>query len=185
VAVAVVAILTFFLPGCGSESSPADDRKPPFEEIPMGFIVPGKRQPPTEPADKADLAPDEEVIGVSVGGASRAYVCAALSTLGGHVINDAIADTPVTVVFCDRNRCARAFTMPDRTAPLEIDLGGWTGSQLLLHVNGRLFPLDAADIPFDEVQVEKTTWREWQQAHPGGDVFTGRARSGSGTTGGQ
>lgn len=124
---------------------------------PTPFIVPELRQPATRPADQAELDADEEVIGVTVGNLHRAYVCAAMSSFETKVINDLIGEVPVTVTFCDRTRCARAFTAKDRVEPLTVQLGDWSGETMLLHINGRMLPQKSDEIPLDEISVEKTT----------------------------
>jgi hypothetical protein len=145
----------------------------PMAGAPTPFIRPGIKQPPTKPADQVALDPDAEVIGVSVGDTHRAYVSAAMSSQETHVINDVVGGAPVTVAFCDRTRCARAFTSRERTEPLDVQLGGWSGEQLWLLIDGRMLPLSSDEIPLERMTIEKCTWGEWKVNHPDTDVFVG------------
>jgi hypothetical protein len=165
-------------PPAPQASAPPTNHKAPFS-MPMGnaptpFIRPGIRQPPTVPADAATIEPDDMIIGVSVGNVHRAYVSAAMSSVETHVINDLIGGVPVSVAFCDRTRCARAFTAKDRINPLEIELGGWSGDQMWLRVDGQMLGLNSDDIPYEQVTVETCTWSQWKEDHPDTDVFVGR-----------
>jgi hypothetical protein len=150
------------------------DRQPTMTgATPM--VLPGLRLPPVETAELARVNSDEEVIGISVGGLHRAYLDSAMSTFRTHVINDLIGGVAVTVTFCDGTGCARAFTSKGAVEPLAVQLGGWSGEQMLLMIDGRMIPQNSDDIPLDEIAVERTTWRDWKSSHPDTDVFTGRA----------
>ncbi|MBI3864263.1 MAG: DUF3179 domain-containing protein [Planctomycetia bacterium] len=170
--------LAFLALGCdaGSSPNPAELSKLPMPMMDGAtpFIRPGPRQPPLEPAADTDLQPVEEVIGISVGDVHRAYWCFAMSSYDTKVINDLVGGIPVTVTFCDRTRCARAFTTKNRNEPLNVSLGGWSGKALIVQIDGRMYDQDAKDIPLEDVAVEKTTWGEWKERHPDGEIFTGR-----------
>jgi hypothetical protein len=158
---------------------------PPIMHGATPMILPGLRQPPMETAELAEVNPDEEVIGVSVGDLHRAYLYSAMSMFSTHVINDAIGGVAVTVTFCDRAHCARAFTVKGAVEPLAVQLGGWSGDQMLLLVDGRMIPQDSDDIPLDEIAVESSTWSNWKASHPDTDVFTGRAAPARGVDNGK
>jgi hypothetical protein len=168
-------VLMCLAAGCSPDAPVEQLNLPmPMENGPTPFIVPGTRQPPVESADEAEIEPEELVIGVSLGDVHRAYLCAAMSEFRTKVINDCLDGVPVTVTFCDRTECARAFTANDGSEPLNVHLGGWSGKGMMLAIDGRMFPQESDEIPFAEVAVEKLTWGEWKQAHPDSDVYTGR-----------
>jgi hypothetical protein len=175
----IAAALTLILLGCGSDAPQPPPRVDvmPMLDGPTPFIRPGLRQPATEPGDLAELESSEEIIGVSVGDVHRAYVCTAMGPFDNKVINDLIGDVPVTVTFCNRTFCARAFTAKGRSEPLTVQLGGWSGKAMYLSIDGRMFTQDSDEIPLDDISLEKSTWGEWKAAHPEGDVFTGRVPS--------
>jgi hypothetical protein len=143
------------------------------------------QKPATVPADRAGLDDDAEVIGVSAGGRHRAYAVAALARVEYHVINDVVGGVPVTVTFCERLNCVRAFTVKGGTVPLDVRVGGWTpehgGGMLLLigkfryrQDSGAAFRDAAAGIfPYDPAPYARTTWKAWRARHPDTDVFVG------------
>ncbi len=59
------------------------------------------------PASISALDPREMVIGLTVGGSSRAYPVVDLAT--SHVVNDVLEGTPVVVTFCARCHSGGAF----------------------------------------------------------------------------
>jgi hypothetical protein len=149
------------------------------------FVWRGLDRPPAVSAAEARVAPDAEVIGVVAGGKARAYLVDALRGPTHHVVNDVLGEAPVSVTFCDRNECVRAFTGPEPGQPLPLNLGGWDGANMLLQSDGRFYlqhtgrayystsPGDA--LPFDTLPAERTTWKAWHAAHPDTDVFVGEA----------
>ncbi len=78
------------------------------------FMWPGVKDPPIVSAGEANLKDDEPIIGIEINGHFRAYRQAGLAGVTGHVVNDLIQETPVTVTYCDRADCARAFTSDQR-----------------------------------------------------------------------
>ncbi|MSR58484.1 MAG: DUF3179 domain-containing protein [Planctomycetaceae bacterium] len=170
------ALTCLLLLGCSETAPPSEtfSLPMPMTDGATPFIRPGSRLPPTESADQADLELGAEVIGVSVGDVHRAYVCDAMSTYDTKVINDLIDGVPVTVTFCDRTGCARAFTAKNRSEPLNVQLGGWSGEGMLLLINSHMFAQNSDKIPLSKVSVEKSTWSEWKKLHPESDVYTGR-----------
>jgi hypothetical protein len=143
--------------------------------------------PPVEakkpvPAKTATLPYDAVVLAVSVGGKHRAYPVAAMSTSINHVINDRINNRPVTVVYCDRTQCVRAFTAAEGQPPLGLAVGGWlneggvkdmlvrNGSHRYQLKSGQGTDPDAPPFPFASVNAELTTWGPWLAAHPDGEL---------------
>ena len=124
-------------------------------------------------------------MGVSVGQQHRAYAVAKMSDSTTHVINDFIDNTPVTVAYCDRTSCTRAFTASGRTSPLELSVGGWMNegevSDMLLRdgrhryqmKTGQAWNPDTPPFPYENVAVVLTTWGEWRSAHPDTDLILG------------
>lgn len=136
-------------------------------------LVPGIRDPRIAPATQIELADDEPVVGVSVGGRHRAYCLAALSPMQCHVVNDCIDGTPVTVTFCDRTDCARVFTGPGHN-PLDVWTAGYMNG-LMLRYRGQFFlqatarpvaaTADAAEA-LPTLASVRTTWKDWRLTHP-------------------
>ena len=158
----------------------APDEKPVLGS-PM--LMPGIDRPDVVAADKAGLADDEPVIGVVSNGKPRAYRVAAFIGVTRHVVNDVVAGRPVTVTYCDKNDCARAFTGDKAGEPLEVALGGLAGDMLLRgpdgnffwQPTGRLADPERGDVQaFDLMPITRTTWQEWREAHPTTDVYVGQ-----------
>lgn len=69
--------------------------------------------------DQIQLADDEQVIGVTVDGESRAYVVSSFEINGiqrvedisAHLVNDVIAGRPICVTHCDRSHSTRVLTL--------------------------------------------------------------------------
>ena len=163
--------------GCTSETTPvaATELPLPMMSAPTPFIRPGAQQPPVDPAGGADIDAEEPVIGVTVGDVHRAYVCTGMHAFDAKVINDMIDGVPVTVTYCNRTGCSRAFTAKGWDRPLKVDLGGWSGKKMVLRIDGQMLEQDSAEIPFQEIAVERMTWGAWKTAHPDTEVFTGLA----------
>ncbi len=75
--------------------------------------MPGVMQPPVADPLEISWSGEEEVVGVTVNGQSRAYLVEALSRPDYHIINDMIGLVPVSITYCNINRC-----------PLRVHAGG-------------------------------------------------------------
>src|SRR5579875_3244686 len=67
----------------------------------LKFWAEGIRTPPALPADRADLKPEDEVLGVEMGGHARAYRLKGMLGRSDHIVNDVLGGKPVSVTFCD------------------------------------------------------------------------------------
>ena len=152
--------------GNGSGDSPGP--LPPPDQV---------NRPPTVPAAEALLADDDIVIGVVVGGKARAYRLKAFKFIARHVVNDVINGTAVTVTYCDRDGCLRAFAA-DVDEPLPVRVGGFREG-LLLRIGDSYFEqktgrtADGEELPYRTMPVERTTWGTWRKAHSDTDVYVG------------
>lgn len=150
----------------------------------------GVIRPLTVEAAKAGLKDDAEVLGVEVNGVTRAYRLATLSDINRHIVNDTLKGVPVSVLYCDLNDCARAYTGPASPDPLPIRMAGMKFGDLIFKVGevfyqlstnqalgGSRFPGDPDSslppLPFSPTAVTRTTWGAWKQQHPGTDVYLG------------
>jgi hypothetical protein len=141
----------------------------------------GIRQPPARPTEEAGLSDEEEILGVVVGGASRAYRLASMRGSAQHIVNDVIAGIPLSVTYCDITECVRAFTGPG-TAPLALDQGGLMHDRMVLSVGGVDFLQDSGEpiepgagvaFPYATYPCTRTTWKAWREAHPQTDAWAG------------
>jgi hypothetical protein len=198
----IPALLLVSLAGCiGEPQAPRPtervdlDLRPEMDDLPAFEVeVPGISTPETVQAGEIPVADHALVIGVRVGTAERAYLIQAMevdlsiplnpttgspvtagwdaSDLSRHVINDVLEDTPVTVTYCDRTRCARVLTEPGQTGPLEVGVGGWNDGMRLL-IDGDRMDQQSEDVPLEDVPFEVTTWKQWRERHPDTDIYVG------------
>jgi len=140
----------------------------------MVLNVRGVRGLSVEPAWQAQLIDEARVIGVSVNGRHRAYRVTALCEPRAAVLNDFIADVPVTVTYNHWNGCIRVFTKLDAAEePLDIGVRGWNNGKLLLEVDDKAVPQDSVELDLERLDAEIVTWKLWKIAHPDTDVYTG------------
>jgi hypothetical protein len=144
------------------------------------FVCPGIPRPPVKPAAAAGLPDDAAVAGVVVGGKARAYLLSAMTAMTGHVVNDVVGDTPVTVTYDDHSDCVRGYTADTLGRPLSVGLGGWAGKMMLKTKDG-FYWQDTAEatnphvhppFPYKPLPLERATWKAWREAHPDTEVYT-------------
>jgi len=140
------------------------------------FISPGIQDPRTYAAAQAHLHDEEEVIGICVGGRSRAYLVSAFSGPQHHVLNDLLLGQPVSVTHCDLKNCTRVFTSPQGHQPLDISCAGSLGGGLLLLAPGGVYLQDAPALPYQEFPFTVTSWADWKKTHADTDVYIGKEK---------
>ena len=152
------------------------------------FELAGLQQPQTLPAVAAKIADGDEVIGVVVNGKPRAYWLKALKYPPWHIVNDVVVGVPVSVTYCDRTDCTRLYTSSQSSTPLDVNLAGLYGHEMVVKVGGVLYfqetgkPFEAGagatSLPYADYPWERTTWKEWRRLHPETDVFIGQGGRG-------
>jgi hypothetical protein len=152
------------------------------------FEMSGLRNPRAFSAETSQIPDNDEVIGVVVNGRSRAYWLKALKYPPWHIVNDVIARVPISVTYCDRTDCTRVYTNGQSSIPLDVNLGGLYGRQMVVKVGESLYLQDsgkpfevragAPSLPYTNHPWERTTWKAWRQRHPDTDVFTGLGEPG-------
>lgn len=169
-------------PSTGPNPGPpnGDPSKGGYGMFSTPFIWPGIRCPPVQPAAAVKLDDDAPVAGVVVRGKARAYLLKTMSKMTGHVVNDLVGDTPVTVTYCDKSDCVCGFTADTPGKPLDVYLGGF-GGKLMLKVGNTFYWQDTTEpthnnnpqpFPYQKLALEKTTWKKWRAAHPDTEVYT-------------
>jgi hypothetical protein len=146
----------------------------------------GLTRPPTSGIEGSGMRDEDEVIGVEVGGRSRAYRLGALRGRTHHIVNDLLGGVPVSVAYCDLTECVRAYTDPRGTAPLGLTVGGlYFGDEtdMVVKLDGVFYFLKSGKaikpgpgstaIPYETSEPTRTTWKEWVRRHPNTDVYTG------------
>ncbi|RMF89491.1 MAG: DUF3179 domain-containing protein [Planctomycetota bacterium] len=160
----------------------------PLQEIRSGGPpkdgIPAITNPRTVPAARAKyLTSSDRVIGVVLKGQARAYP---LRILNQHeIVNDRLGGVPIAVTYCPLCDSAVVF---DRRTPLgELEFGV---SGLLYNSNVLMYDRqkqrlwsqmamqgvsgDAAGVKLRVIPFETTTWSDWRNRHPEGDVLSDR-----------
>lgn len=189
VSVLIVALitvgLTFFYvfvlePKLQRASLPETAFNPPGLSTP--FIAPPVVRPAAKSAAEAELADDVAVIGVEVNGKARAYVVRAFDRPFHHVVNDVLAEVPISLAYCNLTECMRVFTGDEKPGePLELALlGMYEGKLVLKTAGGAYYHADREPIspsmpkfPYGELAFVRTGWKQWKEAHPETDVYLG------------
>jgi len=163
--------------GCSDES--ADDSRRAEEDRMLNaamqntpFVSEEIQLPESVNADAAELQADEPVIGVVAEGVARAYSIKAMSGMSSHIINDVIGTMPVSVTYCDRSNCARAFTGDAPGQPMSLAVGGFSDDEMLVRYQEQMYKQSSSDIPLTEHECRITTWNEWLEQHPDTRVLT-------------
>jgi hypothetical protein len=140
-------------------------------------------RPPILAATEATMPPDEAVIGVEVGGKTRAYRLAAFDDDTRHLVNDLIGGVPVSVAYCNLTRCVRVYTDPGGSEPLDAEVPGLFNGQMVIKLDGIAYfhqsgmavepAKNPPPIPYRLLTPTLTTWKEWTRLHPETDVYVG------------
>src|SRR5579864_5311202 len=143
-------------------------------------------RPATISAKEAKIRPEEVVLGIEVGGNARAYRLDALHDEGGHLVNDLIGGVPVSVSYCNLTDCARVYTDPQGSAPLDVEIAGVYNLEMVVKIGGNLYfqnsgvPVEPGKspsaIPYHVLTPKRTTWADWSRHHPETDVYIGARR---------
>ena len=139
--------------------------------------APGLSLPRTVPAAEATLDDDAPILGVAVAGRHRAYLRSAFESVHAHVVNDLLADVPVTVTHCPLTGCSRAFTAASRGMPLNLDQVGVTHNRFVIAVGDVSYYQDTGAAvesgapALTPYRLELMTWKEWKLLHPDTDLY--------------
>lgn len=143
----------------------------PMDNTP--FIMPGVRSPQFFAAAEVQLPDDLVVIGVQVGEQPRAYLQKAMSQLDSHVVNGECAGVPVSVTYCDRTDCVRVFTRQGGASLIDLQTGGFSDDEMLVRLDGVMYPQSSPDLPLQELKHVQTTWGQWLLQHPATTIYLG------------
>jgi hypothetical protein len=179
-----ILVGAFLLAGIVVSLLPSRGRGPeaPSHTSSAGQIEPahvppnGPGAPSRNSARNVTFPDDLQVVGISIGGADRAYLIGTLEQVQNHIVNDLIGNSSVSVTYCDRTHCARAFTGGETGRPLALRPAGFSaeGGMILDSGNGWYFqktgqpvsPAGTGPFPYRELPSDQTTWGEWKRAHP-------------------
>ena len=148
------------------------------EQIPPDspMMLPGLIKPSTITAEEAAVDDGEQILGVSVDDAHRAYLLSSFNLIGQKIVNDIVNRVPLTVTYCRVNKKGRVFTSDQRGENLELDLYAWEKGELVFELNDNPFNMFDENPPLDDYAFILTTWGEWKTRHPNTDIYTGEAK---------
>lgn len=139
--------------------------------------------PPVVKGAAAKIASAEIVVGVEVGGRSRAYCVRTMGDPSGHLVNDFVGGVPVSVACCNLSQTVRVYSDPKGSGLLDAEVVGLLNSQMVtrlgehlyFHITGRPVEPDKnpPPIPYQVLPPIVTTWENWSKSHPDSDVFVG------------
>lgn len=143
--------------------------------------IPALDAPKVGPAALAQWDDDEHVVGVSVGGASRAYPLAIL--VWHELVNDELGGKPILVSYCPLCGTAMVFDRRVGGSALRFGVSGLLYlSDLLLYDRGSeslWSQISATAITgpsrgkrLDLLRSRVISWGAWKQAHPETTVLT-------------
>lgn len=133
---------------------------------------PGITDPYYHKVEEVVIADDATVIGIEVDGSFRAFLEQGMGELDQHVVHTTYHGKAITIAYCDKSNCARAFVRGD-LAVEKIVMGGMIENQLALMVNETRYLLNDEKIPLEEYPVTRTSWGEWKKDHPDTDIYIG------------
>jgi hypothetical protein len=146
-------------------------------------------RPPSLAANQARLQPDEIVIGVEVAGKAMAYRLAAFEATTGHLVNDLVGGTPVSVAYCNLTECLRVYSDPRGSEPLDLNVAGILNDEMIVRHGGRMYfhksgkevepGNDSPTLPYTLITPTLATWKEWTTRHPDTSVYIGKREDAS------
>ena len=133
----------------------------------------GINDPKAYAVDEVTIKDNSEVMGIEVNGKYRAYRLIGMSdSTSRHIVHDQLGGKPITMTFCDRNGCSRAFVRQNVSKD-DFMMGGWSGKEMWLLINNKRYRHSSKKIPMEDYPIEVTTWGEWKKAHPDTDIYLG------------
>lgn len=148
------------------------------------LVTNGVTVPNMVAAEKAEVADEQEVIGVIIEGSPRAYPLRQLSNLLEHVVNDHVLDPAgspkaFAVTYCNLTGCIRVLESPVELGGKNLGVGtiGLIDGGLVLSHRKRQFKQEEQVSTLRDLPYEVMTWKDWKQKNPSTLVYIGPAKS--------
>jgi len=155
------------------EQTETDESDEMSEPESMMLMLPGINKPKIRSIAEVEIDDQAEIIGIAVGDRYRAYLIKSLSYMNSHIINDLIDDVPVSVTYCDRSNRIKVFSFYTRGKIIDLSLAGVYNNELILQLDDEMYEQRAEKIPLQKYSFERTTWKQWKDAHPDTDIYIG------------
>lgn len=144
--------------------------------------IPAIDAPTFLPDDEVDfLEPDELVLALSLGGERRAYPIQIM--VWHEIVNDTVADVPVTVTYCPLCNSAVAFDRRVDGTILDFGTSGMLYQSALVmydrqteslwsHFTGQAIAGTLTGKELEFFPVATVAWSDWQAGNPDGQVLS-------------
>jgi len=165
----------------GSGSSPDDQMtkeggdEPALQaniELIMSSDEPGIKNGRFYNPEEVVIPEETMIIGVEVDGQFRAYLPGGMNSMDQHILHDDFNGQPITVTYCDKSDCARAFVRGDLD-PDQIRMGGFNGKAMWLLIDEERYIQEAAELPLEDYPITRVTWESWKSMHPETTIYVG------------
>jgi hypothetical protein len=119
---------------------------------------------------------------VIVDGRPRAYLAAATRQLRRCVVNDVLANRPITVIHAAEANEFRVLTGKKKAgaqaapAALDVRIVGSIEGTLYLSVGEKRFYFDEEKLSLIDYPFARCSWGVWKNAYPDTDLYTGELR---------
>ncbi len=152
-----------------------------FGGVPRGGI-PELNNPERVPAGDADwMTPDELVMGAVIDGVAVAYPLRIV--LHHELVNDTVADRPVSLVYCTLCRTGLLFDRAPGGQVIEFETSGLLENSnkimvdretdtLWHHLEGEGFAGELSGVVLDQFPVVTISWADWVEEQPDTEVLT-------------
>ncbi len=166
-------------PGSGStldnHTTMEDGDEPALQaniELIMYSDEPGIKNGRFYSADEVVIPAETMIIGVEVDGQFRAYLPGGMNSMDQHILHDDFNGQPITMTYCDKSDCARAFIRGDLD-PDQIRMGGFNGKAMWLLIGEERFIQQDSETPLEEYPITRMTWESWKTRHPETTIYVG------------
>lgn len=161
-------------------SQPPDDKVVDLDRFEATVIMPSKPafvDPPRVAAADSDARPEELVLGIELGGETRAYPLNMLSGPIREILNDTLGGEPIAVTWCDYCHDGIVFSrrVESQVLTLIVDGSMWEQSMVIRdeptgtlwsQLLGKGMQGALAGRMLEVIPAVHTTWSDWKRRHP-------------------
>lgn len=154
----------------------------PVHDVLAPDAIPAIDKPQFVSANKADIAPDAPVIGVSIGGEHHAY---SLHLLNGYeIVNDVVGGKPIATTWCPLCSTSIVYSRKVQGRVLSFGVSGklWRNSLVMYdretkslwsHISGEAMagPLKGKSLE-PVAGTPRIQWQDWKRQHPDTKVLS-------------
>lgn len=125
-------------------------------------------------ATSTKLDTSDEVVGLIIAGKAFAFSRRAMSSPSTHIINFNVAETPISVTYCNLVDQARVLSGPSGPGRNRLRVGGLdVHRQLVFLLDEKRYGQTSSDLPLKDYPFERMTLAEWVAKHPDSSIYEG------------